>query len=1078
VLEIAAGGDHICAITETLQLRCWGANEHGQLGDGTTTDRHAPVEVSALLEVFGVATGAAHTCARSEAKLWCWGDNEHGQLGDGTTTERHVPVEVTGASGSLGEVAAGGDHTCADIQRNVWCWGDNAHGQLGDGTTTDRHVPVEVTGLPFGDAALSVGGSYTCAVSSFSWCWGANEHGQLGDGTTTESHTPVDITSDPAGDLPITAGGAHACTISRAARVWCWGANEHGQLGDGSTGDSSAGAKVKTLSGPIAVATGGSASCAVTGGGTVRCWGQRNGVGVDASSPTTIAGLAGVTGIGVGADHSCALASPMGKVWCWGSNEDGQLGDGTTTDRPEPVEASGLANAVGVAAGDLHSCAVIEGGTVKCWGSNGHGQLGDGTTTERHVAVEVTGLSGVVEVTAGASFTCALKGGGKVWCWGDNEHGRLGDGTTTDRHAPVEVTGLPPAIQVAAGGDHACAITEALGVWCWGDNGHGQLGDGTTTDRHAPVEVPGISDATQVTTGSDHTCVVLTAAGEPFWCWGDNAHGQLGDGTTTDRDSPAEVHFLAASSMLAAGGAHTCALLHSGLVECWGDNQHGQLGDGTATQATSPVEAPVEQRGQRVAFELFGKELVLGHDQSLFLTYSTSNLFITYTSLTPSVCTIVPGEVHLVGLGECKLVATQTGNAKYAPAVPVERRFQVGLTPGTGAISGQVTEEGGGHGALAGILVCALQDEEEEEVQGQNCARTDAEGRYILGSLPLGDYKIEFQAPSSGPDYVTEYYDNAPSWSQAQPVHVTEALTAGVDAALADGGEMTGTVIALSDGEPLAGVLVCAEEIGQEFEECELTGAGGAYRIRGLAEGSYVVSFLPPEGEGFRAQTYNGRSNPGEADAVHVVAGEVVGSINASLGPEATISGFVSDASTHGGLDEVEVCAFELTGFEFEICELTGPTGAYTLTDLPAGTYKVGFFTESLLEEEKGLKSSPYAKQYWNDQPSWDSADILTLGLGTNAGGIDAGLISSARPGTDRPVTPGPTVHTPSHGSDTSGNGVQTPTPGVTTPPKPGAPRHCPAGKKRKKIDGKSRCVRSTKRAHHKHRHARQRLAH
>jgi hypothetical protein len=303
-------------------------------------------------------------------------------------------------------------------------------------------------------------------------------------------------------------------------------------------------------------------------------------------------------------------------------------------------------------------------------------------------------------------------------------------------------------------------------------------------------------------------------------------------------------------------------------------------------------------------------------------------------------------------------------------------------------------------------------------------------------------------------------------------------LTAGVDAALADGGEMTGTVIALSDGEPLAGVLVCAEEIGQEFEECETTGADGAYRIRGLAEGSYVVSFLPPEGEGFRTQTYNGRSNPGEADAVHVVAGEVVGSINASLGPEATISGFVSDASTHGGLDEVEVCAFELTGFEFEICELTGPTGAYTLTDLPAGTYKVGFFTESLLEEEKGLKSSPYAKQYWNDQPSWDSADILTLGLGTNAGGIDAGLISSARPGTDRPVTPGPTVHTPSHGSDTSGNGVQTPTPGVTTPPKPGAPRHCPAGKKRKKIDGKSRCVRSTKRAHHKHRHARQRLAH
>src|SRR6478609_9850008 len=205
-------------------------------------------------------------------------------------------------------------------------------------------------------------------------------------------------------------------------------------------------------------------------------------------------------------------------------------------------------------AGLQHTCFVTPAGMVKCWGDNEHGQLGDGTTNERHAPLDVTGVTGAIEVTAGASFTCALTEGGKVWCWGDNEHGQLGDGTTTDRHSPVEVAGLPPAVEIAAGADHACAITEALEVWCWGDNEHGQLGDGTTTDRHGPVEVTGLSGAVQITSGTDHTCVIGTAAYGLFWCWGDNEHGQLGDGTKTERHAPTMVRFLAESSMLAAGG--------------------------------------------------------------------------------------------------------------------------------------------------------------------------------------------------------------------------------------------------------------------------------------------------------------------------------------------------------------------------------------------------------------------------------------------------------------------------------------------------------------------------------------------
>jgi alpha-tubulin suppressor-like RCC1 family protein len=1057
--EIAAGGDHACAIAEAVGTWCWGDNEHGQLGDGTTTDRHSPVEVAGLSEAYGIAAGTAHTCARFENRIECWGDNEHGQLGDGTTTERHSPVIAI--SGFIEEITAGSEHTCANIGitiRSVWCWGDNEHGQLGDGTTTDRYSPVEVTGLPSG-GALAAGGSYTCAISYFTWCWGNNEHGQLGDGTTTERHTPVELPSHPINGL-IAAGDSHACTLNETGKVWCWGDNEHGQLGDGTTAVSSAPVGVKTLAGAIAVATGRSTSCSITGDGRVKCWGEKNGIGIDASSPIEIAGLAGVTGIGVGGDHSCALASQMGKVWCWGGNEDGQLGDGTTTGRDEPVEASGLSTVAAVALGDLHTCAVIEAGTVKCWGDNEHGQLGDGTTTERHAPAEVTGVSGVIEVTAGASFTCARTGEGKVWCWGDNEHGQLGDGTTTDRHSPVEVIGLPPAVEIAAGGDHACAITEALGVWCWGDNEHGQLGDGTTTERHSPVEVNGLSEATQITSGADYTCVVLTAASNHFWCWGDNEHGQLGNGTTTEQHAPAEVRFLAASSMLAAGGAHACAALHSGLVECWGDNGHGQLGDGTKTQRTSPVGAPVEQEGQRILVQTIGNH-TLGDPDPRPEATSTSNLFVTYTSLTPDVCTIVSREVHLVGLGECKFTAGQVGDVRYAAAVTVERRFQVGLAPGTGAISGRVTREGGAHNPLSQILVCALKDEEEEEVQGQNCALTDAEGKYIIPNLPIGVYDVEFWPRYSGSGYVFEYYENALSWSHAKPVEVTESLTEGVDAELTDGGEISGKVTAASDGEPLGNVLVCAEDIDQEFEECAYTGVDGTYRIQGLVKGKYVVSFLVPEGEGFRSQAYKGKPISSEADLIQVATGGVVGNVNAALGPEATVTGLVSDASTHAGLGEIEVCAFELTGFEFEVCELSEPAGTYTLTDLPAGKYKIGFFPEPLFEEEEEgtePESSPFAIQYWDDEPSWESADILTLGLGMAAGGIDARLVSSSTPGTVQAGTPKQSV---------------TPNPVANIPPQSVARKHCPAGKKRKKIDGKKRCVRSRKRGHHKPRHRR-----
>jgi hypothetical protein len=358
--------------------------------------------------------------------------------------------------------------------------------------------------------------------------------------------------------------------------------------------------------------------------------------------------------------------------------------------------------------------------------------------------------------------------------------------------------------------------------------------------------------------------------------------------------------------------------------------------------------------------------------------------------------------------------------------------------------------------------VCALKSEGEERVQGQNCAEDKLpDGDYTIPNLPSGDYKVQFWPAAGGVNWVWEYYGDTRVWSQSPWIEVINGPITGIDAELPEGGYIAGSVTRASDGEGLATAHVCAEEPLTGFSECKEVGEpGGSYQLYGLIEGDYVVEFLPTEGQGVRAQFYDGKSQSSEAELVHVTTGVQTEPIDAELPAQATITGRATDALTHAGLPEIEVCAFELSGPEITECEFTGLGGSYELTDLPTGVYKVGFFSESVEEEEEGLELSPYPAQFWNDKPSWEAAAILTLGLGVT-GGIDAAL------GTPPPTPP----------NQSPGTSPASISPSLTPSalPATGTPRaRCRSGRRWKKVNGKMRCVKVHKRARHKRAHRRQ----
>ena len=328
---------------------------------------------------------------------------------------------------------------------------------------------------------------------------GLNADGQLGNGTTTQRLTAGAVGVDNV--VQIASGREHAYALDDQGRVWAWGDNSKGAVGNNSSAD----------------------------------------------RPAPVVVLTGVAQIEAGHYHGIARKTD-GTVWTWGYGALGQLGLGTTTNRLVPTQVPGIAGAIGVAAGRDMSYVLLGNGTALAFGGNTFGEIGDGTTARRNSPVAVLGLTNVVELVGGRNHGLALRTDGTLWVWGANDYGQLGLGTTTSRSTPIQV--LTNVRSFDAGAEHTIAVLNDGTVRTWGRGQRGQLGLGTTVMRSTPQVVPGLSGIVEVGDGRDQA-FAMNAAGD-VWAWGFNDTGQLADGTTTQRNSPVRISAL--TGIVAAQG--------------------------------------------------------------------------------------------------------------------------------------------------------------------------------------------------------------------------------------------------------------------------------------------------------------------------------------------------------------------------------------------------------------------------------------------------------------------------------------------------------------------------------------------
>jgi alpha-tubulin suppressor-like RCC1 family protein len=387
------------------------------------------------------------------------------------------------------------------------------------------------------------------------------------------------------------------------------------------------------------VSIGGFHTCASTTSGALYCWGRGdygqvgNGRSDRMTSRPALVLSSGVVTVSLGEFFACAL-TVNSSVICFGRNNYGQLGDGTTTNRNTPVRVTRLpSNAVAIACGDSFACVLNSTGNILCWGSNNYGQLGDGSTTSQSIPTPVPNLPHIAAIGLGHAHSCALGSAstGILYCWGWNMFGQIGHGsmTTVIVKSPTQVIGLGPVSSFALGGAVTCAANFSH-VHCWGWNAAGQLGDGTFIDRAMPsaVQHSGMGTSRKLSVGDLHACAIDTS--NLLWCWGRVNHSRIRASSDQNRgffESLAEpavsavriVPLPSESDSLACGDMNTCIVsLFNGTLLCWGANHYGQVGDGTTLDTVLPTSVFESCSSPAVGSIISGLRCIRSDSNSLF----------------------------------------------------------------------------------------------------------------------------------------------------------------------------------------------------------------------------------------------------------------------------------------------------------------------------------------------------------------------------------------------------------------------------------------------------------------------------
>ncbi|MFT3925574.1 MAG: hypothetical protein QM778_23745 [Myxococcales bacterium] len=492
------------------------------------------------------ASQNGHACGISDGALFCWGNNDYGQLGVGDKLSRRGPARV-GLQNDWERVSAGYDFSCGIRAGALYCWGNQEWLKLANGLTPQRMG---------GDVS-----DWTEVITGLTSVCGLRNGGQIfcqGAGEVAGNHSELAALTEDTGYEHLAGAFTNACAL-RAGSLYCWGSNNLGQVGDGSTTARSEPTRIGSFKDWVAVDAG-SSSCAVRANGAVYCWGSIN----DGKAPTLVHNVNSAASVATLTHAACALLTDDSVV-CWGGNLDGDIGSSDLAISAPPTALPFGKTWEAVEASANTGCGIVAGG-LYCWSENRFGERGTFVDVGR-----VGSEQDWVQVSVGASSACGLREGGGLWCWGSAVTTNFSQGPAWQ---PEAIEPATTWLDVSSGGV-TCAIQDPGELYCWGRGFWGELGSGVEQATLAtPTQVGQAADWQHVSVGWNHACGIRGAAGE-LYCWGYNGYGQLGDGSTSNRVSPTKLSGQGWTAV-SAGYQHTCGTRGTELL-CWGAQWQGAV---------------------------------------------------------------------------------------------------------------------------------------------------------------------------------------------------------------------------------------------------------------------------------------------------------------------------------------------------------------------------------------------------------------------------------------------------------------------------------------------------------------------